>query len=214
MDLDNLPEPPPDYELMQPLEIPLTHSSFDWLSTARTNALRPYMEPPSFSFVELEELVETGYQLALDYIGDLRTDPTHLCEELNLYVEHRMEALASPPAPQQLIQSRATRFMLNDAYMDLLVRLQYNLIYKLTLSQFFHMATSILKEMKNSQYNYSKLPPRGKRLADDYQSPLKELQLLFERFKKIAQIDFPKVLSSSPTLRKCTSSSTFFPVSF
>ncbi|KIJ52382.1 hypothetical protein M422DRAFT_64888 [Sphaerobolus stellatus SS14] len=187
VDLNNLPPPSMDSKELSPPEIPLTQSSFDWMSSARTNSLRPYLEPFCYSLSEIESLVDTGYQLTLDHLIDLRTDPAFLCEELNLYMDHRLEALGRPPAPINLIQNRAVRFLLLDVYQDLIL---------------FHLAKTVLQKMKDSKYDYSKPHPRGVHLTDEYREPLQELRAIFETFKGVAQMNFAKILASSPGLRK------------
>ncbi|KIJ52383.1 hypothetical protein M422DRAFT_243171 [Sphaerobolus stellatus SS14] len=132
MDLKNISSPSVPIK-MPPPEISLdqSSSSFSWMSTARTNSLRPYIQPFAYSFEELRNSIQTGHQIAADHLIDLRTDPTCLHDQLNLYMEHRMEAVASPPAPRQLIQRRALCFV------------------KGFLFQIFHIALSIIDQMES-----------------------------------------------------------------
>jgi hypothetical protein len=69
-------------------------------------------------------MANSQYQLAVDNLIDLRTDPSFLAERLQLYLHHRLETMpsVSPPCPQELVHDRAVTFLLTDAYGDFVAR--------------------------------------------------------------------------------------------
>lgn len=97
---------------IDPPKIPSIDPNFSWESLAKTNTLRPYLKPPSFSIAQLDGIVNQNYEVALDHFIDIHIEPSYLSEQLSLYVDHRMEALPSPPASQALIHNRAITTLL------------------------------------------------------------------------------------------------------
>jgi hypothetical protein len=118
LDLSNL-KPVPRSPLAAPA-IPDSDTKFPWKSSARANALRPYGPPPSFSIDNIAVLLESQYELAVQHLADLRTDPTYLAEWIKAYYDHRLETIVGK-APPSLIQTRAVSFALSDAYTFLAV---------------------------------------------------------------------------------------------
>ncbi|KAJ7471124.1 hypothetical protein FB451DRAFT_1473261 [Mycena latifolia] len=113
IDLD-LTDPKPATPLLAP-EITLIDTTFQWQSSARANALRPYSPPPVFSIDEIALLLESQYELAVQHLADLRTDLMYLAETIQSYCDHRSDAIVGK-APSVLIQNRAVSLMLSDAY--------------------------------------------------------------------------------------------------
>jgi len=120
-DLDNLPQTTP--LPLPPPVIPLTDSAGKNLeSTARTNTLRPYLDPPVFSFSALKSVAESRYDLAAEQLIDLRTEPSFFAEQLELVLSHRLESVCCGiRAPHTLVQARAVESLLSEAYGDLAV---------------------------------------------------------------------------------------------
>jgi hypothetical protein len=112
VDLD-LTNPTPAEPLSAPA-IPIAGTAFQWQSSARENALRPYSSPPKFSIDEISELLAAQYELAVQHLADLRTDPMYLAETMRSYCDHRIETILQ--APPQLVWNRAVGLMLSDAY--------------------------------------------------------------------------------------------------
>jgi hypothetical protein len=120
-DLDDLPKIYPP-RLPSPV-IPLTDSAGkNWESTARTNTLRPYLDPPVFSFSTLKAVAESRYDLAVEHLIDLRTEPSFFAEQLGLVYSHRLEFVClDAHAPQSIVQGRAIMSLLSDPVGDLAV---------------------------------------------------------------------------------------------
>jgi hypothetical protein len=119
-DLD-LTELTPAAPLSAPV-IPTLNTMFQWQSTARANTMRPYGPPPVFSIDDISSLIKSQYELAVQHLGDLRTDPMYFAETVQSYYDHRVETILGK-APPSLIQNRAIMLMLTDAYSFFVVRI-------------------------------------------------------------------------------------------
>ncbi|TFK31363.1 hypothetical protein BDQ12DRAFT_671927 [Crucibulum laeve] len=186
-DLEAMPKEPKQLR-MDPHEIPLTDSEFVWMSSARTNSLRPYLEPFNFSYLELKSIIETSYQLALDHLIELHTDPAYLHEQILLYLEHRLETLCLPPAPQSLVYNRAIKGLLLDAYGNL---------------THWDSAKKSLTTLDKVLADEPSWPlPHARRLPGAYQRGFQELRATFRAMEQELMVDFPKIVASSPQMRQ------------
>ncbi|TDL23089.1 hypothetical protein BD410DRAFT_189208 [Rickenella mellea] len=186
-DLGTLPSPLP---AMLPPEIPLVGSSFEYLSVARSNTLRAYLEPSGYSFAQLEDIANSRYDLAVNHLIDLRTDPTYLAEQLNDYAVHRIEHLNAGGAPDAMIHNRASRFLVGDTYSDII---------------FWHVMKELLAEASEIQANLSLPIHRGTRLPEEYERTIQVLRPLVNSLVHKSNVRFSTTMASSPRLRQyCT----------
>ncbi|KAJ7639439.1 hypothetical protein FB45DRAFT_1001296 [Roridomyces roridus] len=152
LDLKNLTPLPP----MPAPVIPITNTEFQWKSSSRANVLRPYGDPPVFSIDELANIIESQYELAVEHLVNLRTDPTYLSEELQSYYDHRVEARLKG-APQLSVQNRAMSVLLLDAY---------------TFFVYYHVAKELVEEFRVVQREYPDGLPRARDLPKEYENAL------------------------------------------
>ncbi|KAJ7740995.1 hypothetical protein B0H14DRAFT_3515415 [Mycena olivaceomarginata] len=155
LDLSNL-KPVPRSPLAAPA-IPDSDTKFPWKSSARANALRPYGPPPSFSIDNIAVLLESQYELAVQHLADLRTDPTYLAEWIKAYYDHRLETIVGK-APPSLIQTRAVSFALSDAY---------------TFLAHYHVAKTMIDEFRVIQARFPNGVARARELPPEYEEALK-----------------------------------------
>ncbi|KAJ7194920.1 hypothetical protein GGX14DRAFT_505295 [Mycena pura] len=166
--------------------IPILETSFQWQSSARFNALRPYGPPPAFSIDEIGNLLDTQYELAVQHLGDLRTDPMYLAETIQSYYDHRPETILGK-APLSLIQSRAVSLMLSDAYSFL---------------AFYHVAQAIIAEFRVVETNFPNGMQRARELPKAYVDALKPLYPILGLLDKHLTKVHHTTMGSSAALRK------------
>ncbi|KAJ7506566.1 hypothetical protein B0H11DRAFT_1706585 [Mycena galericulata] len=175
--------------------IPILNTEFQWKSSARTNVLRPYGPPPVFSIDDIAVLLESQYELAMQHLSDLRTDPMYLAETLQSYYQHRLETILGE-APASLIQSRAVRLMLTDAYASF---------------SYYHVAKATIEEFRIVQIRYPNGVARACELPPEYENAVMSfypiLGLLEARITKLHN----QTICSSSALRsglsvRCTDS--------
>ncbi|KAF7373595.1 C2H2 and C2HC zinc finger [Mycena sanguinolenta] len=155
-DLD-LSNPVSSVALAAPI-IPDPNTKFPWKSSARSNALKPYGPPPTFSFDEIAGLLESQYELAVQHLVDLRTEPIYLAEWIQFYYDHRPETIVGK-APTLLIQNRAIFSMLADAYSYLAS---------------YSVAKALVDEFRVIQAKFPNGVARARDLPPDYEAALKK----------------------------------------
>ncbi|KII93107.1 hypothetical protein PLICRDRAFT_380063 [Plicaturopsis crispa FD-325 SS-3] len=182
--------PPPSSlgtALLPPVIASGQETGHDWSSIAHQHYIRPYGPPPEFSLPALAELVDLQYDLAVNHLIDLRTDPDYLASTLQDHVDHRLESAAvGIPAPQKLVQTRALRFMLMDAYSEFAMWH--------ALREAVSTASSVLDEMGGP-------PSRGRSLPEKYDSALMDVEALLHELRKRTQTRTPTTICASPPLR-------------
>ncbi|KAJ7111305.1 hypothetical protein C8R44DRAFT_799277 [Mycena epipterygia] len=137
-------------------EIPLLNTAIPWQSSARENAMRPYGPPPVFSIDALADLLEPHYELAVQHLADLRTDPMYLAEIIQSYYDHRIETILNQ-APPAAIQNRAVSMMLTDAY---------------TFLAFYRVAKGVIDEFRVVQTRFPSGAARARELPQEYENAL------------------------------------------
>ncbi|KAJ7601995.1 hypothetical protein B0H17DRAFT_1222925 [Mycena rosella] len=137
-------------------EIPILNTMFQWQSSARTNAMRPYSPPPVFSIDDMASLLESQYELAVQHLADLRTDPIYLVDTIQSYYDHRLETILGK-ALQALVQNRAVSLMLSDAC---------------TFLAHYRVAMAIVEEFRDVQTQYPNGARRGRELPAEYENAL------------------------------------------
>ncbi|KAJ7771010.1 hypothetical protein DFH07DRAFT_768409 [Mycena maculata] len=139
--------------------IPILNTEFQWKSSARANAQRPYGPPPVFSIDDIAVLLDSQYELSVQHLADLRTDPMYLAETIQSYYDHRPEKILGQASPA-LIQNRAVSLMLTDAYSFL---------------AHYHVAKSIIDDFRVVQAKFPNGVARARDLPPEYEEVLKKL---------------------------------------
>ncbi|KAJ6543542.1 hypothetical protein DFH09DRAFT_1282386 [Mycena vulgaris] len=184
--------------------IPILNTTFQWQSSARSNALRPYGPPPVFSIDQIAVLLESQYELAVQHVADLRTDPVYLAETIQSYYAHRLETILGK-APPSLIQDRAISLMLSDAYSFLAVKTLIQ-CYDLVLMLVF---IALIDDFRVVQTTFPNGVARARDLPREYENALMNfhpiLGLLETRLTKRHHSTFcsASALASGRTVR-CT----------
>ncbi|KAJ7466952.1 hypothetical protein FB451DRAFT_1178212 [Mycena latifolia] len=161
-------------------EIKILDTIFQWKSSARANAMRPYGAPPVFSIDDIAALIDSQYELAAQHLGDLRTDPIYLAETLQSYYDHRIETFLNR-APPALIQNRATTMMLTDAY---------------TFFAYYHIAREIIDDFRRVvQRSFPNGVERAHELPEEYENAV--FEILEHRVSKVHH----QTICASPALR-------------
>ncbi|KAF8192691.1 hypothetical protein K438DRAFT_1934979 [Mycena galopus ATCC 62051] len=183
-DLD-LSNPVPSAPLAA-LTISDPNTKFPWKSSARTSALRPYGPPPVFSLDAIAVLLESQYELAVQHLADLRTDPMYLAESIQSYYDHRIETIVGK-APPTLIQNRALLLMLSDAYSFL---------------AHYHVAKAIVDEFLIIQARIPNGVARARYLPPEYEEALKNLYPILGLLELHITTIHRTTICSSPVLSK------------
>ncbi|KAJ7752995.1 hypothetical protein B0H16DRAFT_1418853 [Mycena metata] len=166
------PLPPPD--------ILILNTTFQWQSRARLNALKPYRPPPVFSIDEITVIIDSQYELAVQHLADLRTDPIYLAETIASYCAHRIETILTAPLP--LIRKRALTLMLSDTY---------------SFFVFYHVAKEIIAEFRVVQAKFPDIP-RARELPKEYEDALKNLYPILGLIEKhITKVHHQTMCASS-----------------
>ncbi|KAJ7036960.1 hypothetical protein C8F04DRAFT_1257503 [Mycena alexandri] len=134
-------------------DILILNTPFQWQSRARLNALKPYRPPSVFSMDEIAAIIDSQYELAVQHLADLRTDPVYLAEITASYGAHRIETILTAPLP--LIRKRALTLM----------RIRSSWL-------FYHVAKEIIAELQVVQAKFSDIP-RARELPKQYNDALK-----------------------------------------
>ncbi|KAJ6462191.1 hypothetical protein C8R45DRAFT_1108381 [Mycena sanguinolenta] len=166
-------------------EIPILNTTFQWQSSARLNALRPYGPPPVFNIDDIGNLMNSQYEFAVQHLVDLRTDAIYFAENLQAYYEHRIETLHGK-ALQSLIQGRTVSLMLTDAYAFL---------------AYYHVAKEIIHDFRILQSNFPNGPPRARELPKEYEDALKKLHPILGLLEERVSKGHHQTTCSSPALR-------------
>ncbi|KAJ7899831.1 hypothetical protein B0H13DRAFT_2336777 [Mycena leptocephala] len=189
-DLD-LTELTPAAPLSAPV-IPTPNTMFQWQSTARANTMRPYGPPPVFSIDDICSLIKSQYELAVQHLGDLRTDPMYFAETVQSYYDHRVETILGK-APPSLIQNRAIMLMLTDAY---------------SFFVYYHVAKAIVYEFHVVQTRFPNGIPRARELPLEYEAALKNLYPILGLLELVIRaranfwLAYERTLCASSALRK------------
>ncbi|KAJ7723908.1 hypothetical protein B0H16DRAFT_1472654 [Mycena metata] len=165
---------------LPPLDILILNTTFQWQSRARLNALKPYRPPPVFSIDEITVVIDSQYELAVQHLADLRTDPVYLAETIASYCAHRIETILT--APLSLIRKRALTLMLSDAY---------------SFFVFYHVAKEIIAEFRVVQAKFPDIL-RARELPKEYEDALKNLYPILGLIEKhITKVHHQTMCASS-----------------
>jgi hypothetical protein len=191
-----------------PMPASILDTTFQWKSSARTSAMKPYTAPPVFSIDDIAALMDSQYELASQHLGDLRTDPIYLAETLQSYYDHRIETLLNK-APAPLIQSRATMPMLSDAYTFLAVYISFFPLYLCAHHpQYFHTAKGVIKKIRVVQQSFPNGVPRARELPAEYENALMMLYPIFALLEDRIRKGHHQTICGSPAMRAGESIST------
>ncbi|KAJ6627604.1 hypothetical protein B0H10DRAFT_1993357 [Mycena sp. CBHHK59/15] len=169
--------------------IPILNTTFQWKSSARVNAMRPYGSPPVFSIDDIATLMDSQYELAAQHLGDLRTDPMYLAETLQSYYDHRIETILNK-APPPLIQNRATTLMLTDAYSFL---------------AYYHIAKAIIDDFRVVQKSFPNGVARARELPKEYENALIKLHPIFELLEhRVSKVHHQTICASAALRDSCS----------
>ncbi|KAF8192685.1 hypothetical protein K438DRAFT_1969816 [Mycena galopus ATCC 62051] len=162
------------------------NTKFPWKSSARTSALRPYNLPPVFSLDALAALLDSQYELAVQHLADLRTDPMYLAESIQSYYDHRIETILGK-APLGLIQKRTVLLVLSDAYLFL---------------GHYHVAKEIVDEFRTIQAKFPNGVARARSLPPEYEDALRNLYPLLGLLESHITTIHRTTICSSPVISK------------
>ncbi|KAK6974508.1 C2H2 and C2HC zinc finger protein [Favolaschia claudopus] len=182
LDLNNPTPAPP----LPPPIIPNINPSIQWQSSARLNALQPYGPPPGFSIDNIHAMIEAQYQLAIQHLADLRSEPIYFAETLQAYYDHRFDSIQGK-TPPSLIQSRAVSLMLSDAY---------------TFFAYYHVGRAAIEDFRPVSMQYPDGPPRACDLPADYEEALRRLHPILQCLEMHITKVHHQTLCSSSALRE------------